>query len=170
MDTLVQHPEWNPFYQLVFAMNYKIAEWLEPALRALVFKHPEEITKEHARYLGVDLHWHVVQTCSEVTTHRTYLAYTALEYQQGVFCMAKDQCQAQWKEWWFSEASRLLLHPDVFLRGADILKTLEDTEDRRYPGLCYSCHIASLEEMKATGALLEEDAIIQRRVELLSDC
>lgn len=144
IKNLERHAEFSPALQLQLARQYDVAQWLEPAFRALVWTPLKKITVEDAATIGGTAYYVLSQTKVRIDDLIRAIAYCPPPLVPG-FCDDPERCELHWNNAWWQGYAKVLLHPDRTFRSSHIFKELFDTDS--IPQVCTSCFRFTLDDI-----------------------
>lgn len=103
---LTNHPNFDPAHKLLSAQNLAIAEWREPALRALLHIGTDKLTAEQKVWLhSFELEGHafyvvLAETTYSMLRHRLQVAERFVKPLQDDTCVQHERCITNWGTAW----------------------------------------------------------------------
>ncbi|GBE84084.1 hypothetical protein SCP_0600620 [Sparassis crispa] len=153
-QALDQHPDFPAPLRLHLARTCFIPEWILPATRQLVTMAFTDLTRDNAELIGINAFYLVVHARARIDhLRRTCALRPPNPVHHTTWCKGEGSCERAWKDAWFGAWDRpsiatLLIHPDRYVSGSNILTKLEymNTGD-----MDISCHNLSVAKVIAGG-------------------
>jgi hypothetical protein len=116
--------------QLYLARSYRVAEWIHPGFKQLVFTPIKSLTDHDIQYIGHETFVTLTRTKSKVDLHRRACAIKPPLVSHAVECLNEEMCEKAWQSAWWGEpgnpgVATALIHPDHPVSGEGILKKLD---------------------------------------------
>ncbi|KAJ7930586.1 hypothetical protein B0H13DRAFT_2309535 [Mycena leptocephala] len=127
---LSRRKDLDPAVGLHLAMQYRVAEWVEPSFRALIHTPLASLSDTEIKLIGFSPYVILAETQAKITQHRALCAVLAPPVSHHSSCDEPTTCSLAWAHAWWGEAAKqgiaiALIHP-AQIPARRILSTLPD--------------------------------------------
>ncbi|KAH9886214.1 hypothetical protein C8Q73DRAFT_715777 [Cubamyces lactineus] len=161
---LEQSPGFSAALQYALGMKNRINDWIKAGFKKLVILPIDSLSAVDIELMGLPAYHALVSTKARIEAHRKYMAYVPPPIEHSPSCPFDIPCKFGWEREWKSGVSRLLLHPELHISGAQVLENLEAV---KINDVHEECKQLTLGRLRRGEVLTREDTLVREAIRSL---